>query len=262
MVLVRSLFVLVAWPVVVSAQTSNSHLAVSPDGQWLAVANRDNGSVTVVDLKSRSAVREIAVGKHPESVLFVDGGETVVVSVHGADEVVFCERATGRVMDRVTVFDEPYGLATDGTTVYATLEYPGEVVAIGVKSRRVERTAKVGAMLRGIAVTPRGDRLYVTEYLTGTVHAVDPKSLEKVDTWPGTSSENLGRQIALHPTRAKAYLPHIRSRVNVNRGEGSVTPYLAVLDLVSKEGGSGEGRRRKPLPMDSIIGAFVVANPW
>lgn len=251
---------LVAWPVVAAAQSSNSHLAVSADRKWLAVANRDNGSVTVVDLASRDAAREIAVGKHPESVLFLDGGDTVVVSLHGDDEIVFCERATGRVTDRVAVFDEPYGLATDGATVFATLEFPGEVVAIDAKSRRIERKGQVGSMLRGVALTSRGDRLYVTEYLSGTVHAVDPKTLEKVDTWPGTASENLGRQIALHPTRAKAYLPHIRSRVNVNRGEGSVTPYLAVLDLVRQE--EGTSRRRKPLPMDSIIGAFVVANPW
>ncbi len=244
-------------PVTASAQSSNSHLAVSPDGHWLAVANRDNGSVTVVDLESRSVVREIAVGKHPESVLFVDGSETVVVSLPGDEEIVFCDRASGRVTSRVAVFDEPYGLATDGTTVYATLEYPGEVVAINAKNGTVERSAKVGPMLRGIALAPRGDRLYVTEYLTGTVHAVDPKTFDKLDTWPGAASENLGRQIAIHPTRPKAYLPHIRSRVNVNHGEGSVTPYLAVLDL-----GPGEGRRRKPLPMDSIIGTFVVANPW
>ena len=38
------------------AQTSNSHLAVSSDGKWLAVANRDNGSVTVVDLAAEVAV--------------------------------------------------------------------------------------------------------------------------------------------------------------------------------------------------------------
>ena len=247
--------------VTAQAQTSNSHLAVSSDGKWLAVANRDNGSVTVVDLASRKAVREVAVGEHPESVLFVADGDSVVVSLHGADEIVFFERESGQVTDRLPVFDEPYGLCTDGASVYATLETPGELLEIDVSTRKIARTVKVGPMLRGIAFSARDDRIYLTEYLTGTVHALDRKTLSRVDTWPGASSENLARQIVVHERRGKAYVPHIRSRVNVNRGEGSVTPYVAVVDTAPVEG-TPEGRRRKPLPMDSIVGAFVVANPW
>jgi hypothetical protein len=52
-------------------------------------------------------------------------------------------------------------------------------------------------------------------------------------------------------------VPHIRSRVTVNRGEGSVVPFVSVVDL-----GADEGRRRKPIPMDAFYGTFVVANPW
>ena len=34
-------------------------------------------------------------------------------------------------------------------------------------------------------------------------------------------------------------------------------PFVSVIDL-----DPGEGRRRKPVPMDSFVSVFVVANPW
>lgn len=244
------------------AESSNSHLAVSADGRWLAVVNRDNGSVSLVDLPSRKVLREVPVGKHPEGVAFVREGRELAVAVHGDDKIVFVDVAKGEVSGTTEVFDEPYGLVAREGSLFATLEYPGQVVEVDVGTRKIVRTLDVGSMVRGIALAPAGDRLFVSEYLTTTIHAVSLASGSVVETWPGASSENLARQISIHPTRPKAYVPHIRSRVNVNRGEGSVTPYVTVVDLAPLAEDSSNPRRRKPLPMDSVVGAFVVANPW
>ncbi|MCA9117671.1 MAG: c-type cytochrome, partial [Planctomycetaceae bacterium] len=46
-------------------------------------------------------------------------------------------------------------------------------------------------------------------------------------------------------------------KVNAVHGQGSIFPYLAVLDTEA-----GEGRRRKRIPMDAFRGALVTANPW
>jgi mono/diheme cytochrome c family protein len=121
----------------------------------------------------------------------------------------------------------------------------------------VTRTFPAGEFPRGIALAADGKSLFVTGYYSGGVTAIDLDSGKIADHWQGTASENLARQIAVHPRRPKAYLPHIRSRVTVNRGEGSVVPFVSVLDL-----DAGEGRRRKPIPMDSFVSVFVVANPW
>jgi YVTN family beta-propeller protein len=244
------------------AEPSNSHLAVSADGRVLAVANRDNGSISLVDLHARKVLREVAVGKHPEGVAFVEGDREVAVAVYGDDRIAFVDVAKGEVSGTTEVFDEPYGLVASVGKLYATLEYPGQVVEIVTATRKIARTINVGSMPRGMALAPGGDRLFVSEYLTTTIHAISLASGSVVESWPGASSENLARQLAIHPTRPKAYVPHIRSRVNVNRGEGSVTPYVTVVDLAPAAEDSSNPRRRKPLPMDSIVGAFVVANPW
>ena len=55
----------------------------------------------------------------------------------------------------------------------------------------------------------------------------------------------------------KAYIPHIRSRVTAVHGEGSIFPYVSVIDTAP-----GTGRRRKRIPMDAFLGNRVTANPW
>lgn len=238
---------------------ANSMLAVSADGTLLATANRDNGTISIVELQTRKVVREVPVGRHPESVAFLGRTKTVGVTVYGDDVVKLVDADSGDVTGVVDVFDEPYGLAasSDGRRLYITCEYPGQVVEYDVERGRVERTIQAGAMLRGIALAESEKRIYVTEYLTATVTAISLETGEVVDRWQGTASENLARQIAVHPRRTKAYVPHIRSRTTVDKGEGAVVPFVAVIDTQG-----GEGRRRKPIAMDGFHSVFVVANPW
>jgi len=241
------------------AGNSNSLIDISADGALLAAANRDNGTVSIVDLASGKVLHEVTVGKKPEGVTFLGASHAVAATVYADDQVVILDADAGTIRKTIPVFDEPYGIVAtrDGSKAYVTLEYPGQVVEIDTAAGTVMRTFAAGSFSRGIALGPDEARLYVTEYFTGAVLALDVATGKIVDRWQGTGSENLARQIALHPGRPKAYVPHIRSRVNVNRGEGSVVPFVSVVDLAP-----GEGKRRKPMPMDSFTSIFVVANPW
>lgn len=241
------------------AGTSNSLLDVSADGTRLISANRDNGTVSVVDLAAGKVLREIKVGKKPEGVTFLGKTPIAAVTAYGDDKVVIIDTESGETRGTIEVFDEPYGIVAnaDGSKLYVTLEYPGQVVEIDVASQKIVRTLPAGSMTRGIALAEDQQRLYVTEYLTSSIIALNLATGAIADRWDGMPSENLARQVALHPRRMKAYLPHIRSRTSVNQGEGSIVPFVSVADL-----GPGEGRRRKFIPMDSFISTFVVANPW
>jgi len=53
-------------------------------------------------------------------------------------------------------------LSPDGTRLYAVLSGTGEVVAIDTTTRAIAGRVPVGKVPRGIAVTPDGARLYVT----------------------------------------------------------------------------------------------------
>jgi YVTN family beta-propeller protein len=247
------------WSTGTLAGSSNSHLDISRDGVWLACANRDAGSITLIDRATHAKVREIPVGRHPEGVAFLGDTHRLAVAVYGDDTVVFLDADAGTELGRTTVFDEPYGVVSsaDGSKVYVTLEYPGQVVEIDAASRTVTRELNVGSMLRGLAMDPRGERLYVTEYHSANVKAVDLATWSVVDAWTTGNNENLARQIVVHPTLPRAYVPHIRSRTHVNHGEGSIVPNLSVVKL-----NGGEGRRRATKMLDSFFRVYVPANPW
>ncbi len=241
------------------AGQSNSLMDISHDGSLLACSNRDSGTVTLIDLPSLEKRCEIRVGQHPEGVSFLGHSHRLAVAVYGSDRVVFCDADTARQVGATDVFDEPYGVVSspDGERLFVTLDYPGRVVEIETASFSVVREIPAGRFVRGIALAPPENRLYVTEYYSAVVKAIDLETGLIVDQWKGASTDNLLRQITLHPRRPKAYLPHLRSRVTSVHGSGSIFPYVSVVDTIA-----GDGKRRKRIPMDAFRGNLVTANPW
>ncbi|MEC7557233.1 MAG: hypothetical protein VYA32_08655 [Planctomycetota bacterium] len=241
-----------------TARDSNSLMDISQDGRLLACSNRDSGTVTIVDLATLKKLRETRVGVHPEGVAFLGKTHNLAVAVYNDDQVTLLNADSGKVTQQVEVFDEPYGIVSnaDGSRFYVTLEYPGRVIEIS-NSGKILRQFPAGSFPRGLALSPDGRTLYTAEYYSARVNAINVADGKIVDTWKGASTDNLCRQIVLHPTRPKAYIPHIRSRIAAAQGEGSIFPYVGVVDTKT-----GEGRRRKRIPMDSFLGNLVTANPW
>ncbi len=242
------------------AGTSNSLLDVSPDGARLLAANRDNGTVTVVDTAARTALREVAVGDEPEGVTWVGSGPLAAVTVYRDSRVVFFDTRDGRIVERLAVAGEPYGIVADrdGARAWVTHDYPGLVSEIDLHARRVVRSLHVGPFLRGIALAADEGRLYVTEFHSATLHAIDLGRWAVADSWPGGETDNLCRSLALHPRQHRAYLPHLRSRVEVIGGNGSIIPRLSICatDLPR------DARRRTGVSLDSFNGFDIVNNPW
>ena len=130
------------------AGSSNSLLDISPDGALLLVTNSDNGTVTVVDTASRKALREIAVGEKPECVTWIGNGPLAAATVYREDLVVFFDAQEGRVVKKLPVANEPYGIVADkaGTTAWVTHEYPALVSQIDLKERKVAGSTKVNSL--------------------------------------------------------------------------------------------------------------------
>lgn len=241
------------------AGPSNSLMDISRDGTLLACSNRDSGTVTIVNLDSRAKRCEVRVGAKPEGVSFVGATHLVAVAVYDEDKIVYVDADVGRLTGQTEVFDEPYGIVSDeqGKWLYVTLDYPGRVVEIDVASRKVSREFNVGQFVRGIALSADGRRALVTEFYTAAVKAVDLATGQVIDEWQGVPTDNLARQVVLHPHRPKAYFANIRSRATMAHGEGAIFPYVSVVDTAPSE-----ESRRKRIPMDAFLGNRVTANPW
>ncbi len=247
----------------VYAGSSNSLMDVSPDGRWLLAANPDNDSVTLIDVRNRKAVREIKVGRKPEGVAWVGAGPNALVTLYEEAALVLLDAQEGKLLERIPVGAEPYGVVVDraGKLAYVTLEYPGEVVQVDIVARKVRSRAKIGSFLRGLALSPDGKRVYASEFYTCALRAAAIEtdgSMKLVDSWFAQKADNLCRNVVLHPTRPKAYLPHIRSRTDVADNNGSIFPHLAICDLAPGEA----NKRRVSLAMDTYNGVRVVTDPW
>lgn len=255
------LLLVVAWGTAREALAADgsSLLDVSRDGALLACANRDSGTVTIVRLSDLTKVAEIKVGHHPEGVCFLGDSHRLAVAVYGDDRIALVDADEAKVVQQIDVTDEPYGVVANraGTRLYVTLDYLGQVLEFALPEGRRLRTIPIGPFTRGLAMAPDDSRLYVTEYYTGDVVAIQVADSRIVDRWPGISNDNLARQVIAHPLRNKLYVPHIRSRVTAVHGEGSVFPYVSVIDTLP-----GEGKRRRRIPMDAFQGNLVTSNPW
>ncbi|GAB5444911.1 MAG: hypothetical protein Fues2KO_52600 [Fuerstiella sp.] len=237
---------------------SSSLLNLDHDGRLAACSNRDSGTLTIFTLPELQKQFEVKLGLHPEGIAFVGRSSLVACCVYGDDQVLVVDAESGKVVQRIDVFDEPYGIVSDaaGRYLYATLEYPGQVIRIDTKSWQIDQTWDVGSMLRGIAWSEADQNLFVTEYLTAALIQVSAQG-EVLKTFAGVSTDNLARQVTLHPSRPKALVPHVRSKITAAHGNGSIFPYVSVVSFDGEVSG-----RRLRIPMDTFRGTRVVANPW
>lgn len=243
-----------------SAQSRSAGLMnLNSDGSLIACSNRDSGTVTIVSWPGLKVQHEISVGHHPEGVAWLGSTRQLACCVYGDDKVVLLDAETGKITKTIDVFDEPYGIVSsnDGKTLYVTLEYPGQVVAISPESGEVLSTWEAGRMPRGLAISSDNSFLLVTEYLTSNLLKIATADGSAQKVWEAASTDNLARQVVLAPGDQKAYFTHIRSRVSAAHGNGSIFPYVSVARLT----GEKEGTRLR-VPMDSLRGARVTANPW
>ena len=242
------------------AGTSNSLMDISADGTLLACSNRDNGTVTFVDLSNHRVVKEVKVGKKPEGVSFVGTSHIAACCVYGDDAVVLVSPDNDKPTSTIEVFDEPYGVVSNsnGSKLFVTLDYPGQVVEIDVATKQITRTIDAGSFVRGLAITPAEDTLLVTEYYSARVRRIDIAAGTITHDFPGASTDNLARQVVNHPSRDKAYLGHIRSRIKAAHGNGSIFPYVSIVTTNATD--TDDARTR--VPMDSFRGTLTTANPW
>jgi DNA-binding beta-propeller fold protein YncE len=258
-ILATGMFFLLAGADAFGQTRSAGLMNLNTDGSRLACSNRDSGTVTIVRWPEMTVQHEIPVGHHPEGVAWLGQSAIVACCVYGDDEVVLIDTEAGKVLRRIPVFDEPYGIvsSSDGRRLYVTLEYPGQVICLDADTGKQLQQWDVGSLPRGLAIAADDRSLLITEYLTARVIRMDTADGRILQTWDGASTDNLGRQIVISPSGTRAYLTHIRSRVTAAHGNGSIFPYVSVVRLEGEKQGT-----RLRVPMDTIRGTRVTANPW
>lgn len=106
----------------------------------VAVANRDDGTLSIVDARTLTTIKTVPVGRQPVMLTFVDGGTHLLVLDTLDDQLVDVETATWRVAGRVNLSGpkgvgagpSAFTVSRDGHTVYVALSGDN---AVGVVQR-------------------------------------------------------------------------------------------------------------------------------
>jgi YVTN family beta-propeller protein len=123
-------------------------VAVTLDNTRILVANRGDGTLSVVDIASRTVTATIPLdnmrpGSQPYGVA-TDRNDRAFVTLQGSDELVVVDLALGRVSQRIPVPDAPTGLSVWGDFVYVTHFWSGQVSLIYLPEARVATTISTG----------------------------------------------------------------------------------------------------------------------
>lgn len=197
--------------------TSSQPLALSADGDLMAVANPDNNSVSLFDLKhdKNRLIAEIPVGTEPNGVALAPDGKNLYVAntVSGTVTAFRINKGHGPIQHfthHIGVGTEPYGLALtpNGRRLYVSNARSNTVSVIDTGSDTVIKTIPVNAEPRGIAITNDGDSddndetVYVTHFLSfpvaGRVDGQDDAKAGRVSVL-STATNTVTAVIAVNP---------------------------------------------------------------
>jgi YVTN family beta-propeller protein len=163
-------------------------MRVTADGTFAAVANTDEGTVSLLGPETDRTPRTVEVGGSPVQVAVTEDGSTVFVSVAATSEVVRVDVATATVTGRVEVAAAPAQIwaISEGTVLSAdqgSRERPGSTVSIiDGEAMRVTSTVEVGLGPHGITVDPEETRAWVTNVYDDTVTVIDLPTSTVLDT--------------------------------------------------------------------------------
>ncbi|GJM15657.1 MAG: hypothetical protein DHS20C13_09840 [Thermodesulfobacteriota bacterium] len=152
---------------------SPSALAVTPDGDFVYVANGGNNNVSVIQTSDNTVVDTVVVDSLPFGIAVTPNGDFVYVSNAGSNTVSVIQTSNNTVIATVVVDQDPSGVAipTDDH-VFVANSGSDTVSVIQISNNTVVATVNVGSVPTGIAAGPNGDFVYVANNISNNVSIV------------------------------------------------------------------------------------------
>jgi YVTN family beta-propeller protein len=176
----------------------------------LAVLNKGDGHVSILDPATGETVARIPVGEGPHEAATAADGRTIVVCNYGAqtpgDSLTVIDVKEGRAKKTIPLgYRRPHGIQflPDGNVVAVTAEADQKLLLVDVDAGKVEAAIDTEqATSHMVALGPDGKRAYVANIRGGSVSVIDlaaKKTIKVIPTDRGCEG------IAVHPTRAEVW---------------------------------------------------------
>ena len=204
------------------AGAAPSGLSLSADGSLLYVALNMTHEVAVIDTATATIVKRVAVGIYPYTTVVSADGSKVYVSNWG-----------GRVPSATDFTDGMFPVVVSSRT---GIPVSGTVSVIDTATNTVVKTIVVGLHPCGMALSPDGDRLYVTNANSDTVSAISTAADRVVKTLR-VSSAGSGEALLGSSPNAVTVSPDGQTLYVANGTQNAV----AVVDVDGRRGDDVRG---------------------
>jgi len=207
-----------------SSDQSDSHTV-----PYAYITNHESDNVSIIDTINNTVTATVPVRSHHFGVAVSPDGKKVYVANNSDDNVSVIDTATKNITGTVPIGIDPAGyfpfgvaVSPDGERVYVTNTYKGcvtktckgrkhsnkeenhfSVHVIDTATNTVTDTVPVGSFPKGIAVSPDGKKVYVTNSWNDNVSVIDT-AINTV-----TAAIPVGRfpeGIVINPTGTKVYV--------------------------------------------------------
>ena len=182
------------------------------------VTNLDDGTVSVINPATNTAVATISVGSGPSSIAVTPDGahvyvlnaldNTVSVIATATNTVVGSPIPVGPTLNPPFILPGGIAINPSGSRVYVVNNVDNSVSVIATATNKVVGSPiPVGSSPTGIAITPDGAHVYVSNLLDGTVSLIATATNTVVDTFPvGTPGSSLPAGLAITPDGSHVYV--------------------------------------------------------
>ena len=216
-----------------STNFSSSSVVVSPDGVYIATANPDSDSITIIYAQSLKVKAEIDVGDDPRTVTFMPDSQKLLVSNHGLDTISVVDINKAVQIAEYPVGSLPYGIVNNGTYAFVAEFGLGRISVVDLSKGVVVDHISVDLFPSALALDSGGKRLFVTHFSSGSISVIDLITFTVVQRISTGADTNLSQFIAVNSDGSKAYIPQTRSNVT-NEAllfNTTVFPVVNVVDL-------------------------------
>jgi len=260
------------------------HLAVDVGRQRLYVAELENDTVGVIDLKQRRAIRTLAGLKEPQGIGYVPSTDSVYVANGKSGLLHIYRSADLTLLARITLGEDADNVRVDDAAHVVFVGYRAGAIAV-INTATLEKVADIPlrAHPESFRLEPAGTRIFVNVPNADEIAVVDRASNRQVASWPTnglhanyplTLEDSPGERVLAifrHPAKLAAFqatdgrllfaidtcgdaddafVDTERSRVYVICGEGAVDVFAAKGETYARVG-------RLPTSPGARTGLFV-----
>lgn len=152
-------------------------IAVSPNDEFVYVANLLGNTITVIDAKTNKTVGSpYTAGAFPDGLAVTpDGTQLYVANYTSSGTVSILNASTGALIKQVSVGADPRYLqiSPNGKLAYVANQNSGTISVIDTATETVTATIAIGSHASSATFSPDGTLAYATEDFTDTVDVIN-----------------------------------------------------------------------------------------